>query len=79
MTTEDSYEPIPSIEGLFDRVTRAIAHPHSTITEHDKERAAKVFLLFDSYLKEMVMGFSDEDCPSLLFGDHAQHVLDKLK
>lgn len=76
---EDCYQPNQAIEGLFDRVTKAIAHPHTTITEHDRERAASVFLLFDPYLKEMVMGFEDEDCPSLLFGDHAQYVLDKLK
>ena len=67
------------MEELFEKVTRVIAHPHTTITEHDRERAAKVFLLFDSYLKEMVMGFEDEDCPSLLFDDHAQYVLDRLK
>lgn len=76
---EDCYRPNPAIEELFDKVTRAIAHPHTTITEHDKERAAKVFLLFGPYLKEMIMGFEDEDCPSLLFEDHAQCVLDELE
>lgn len=79
MTIEDCYLPNPAMEQLFERVMRAIAHPHTTITEHDRERAAKVFLLFDPYLKEMIMGFEDEDYPSLLFGDHAQYVLDKLK
>jgi hypothetical protein len=76
---EDCYQPNPAMEQLFDRVTKATAHPHTTITEHDKERAARVFLIFDSYLKEMIMGFEDEDCPSLLFGDHAQYVLEELK
>lgn len=79
MTVEDFFQPSPALSELFDNVVRAIAHPHTTITEHDRERAARVFLLFDSYLKEMVMGFEDEDCPSLLFGDHAQYVLDELK
>lgn len=77
MTMEDCYLPNLAIEGLFDRVTKAIAHPHTTITEHDRERAAKIFLLFDSYLKDVILGFEDDD--SILLDAHAQYVLDKLK
>jgi len=35
---------------LFEIVTKIIAEPHSTITEHDKRRAIQVFLAFDEYL-----------------------------
>jgi hypothetical protein len=27
---------------LFDRITEIIASPHTTITDHDKERAVKI-------------------------------------
>lgn len=44
-------KPNPALEELLDKVAKVIAHPHTTITEHDRERAAKVFLTFDPYLE----------------------------
>ena len=36
-------------EELFGVVCRIIAHPHKTITDHDKSRALSIFVLFDDY------------------------------
>lgn len=73
---EDCYRPNPAIGELFEKVTRVIAHPHTTITEHDKERAAIVFLLFDSYMEDAIT--RSEDFESLLFSKYARRVLDEL-
>ena len=34
---------------LFDCITKIIAHPHKTITEHDKARAIAIMVVFDDY------------------------------
>ncbi len=37
-------------EELFDCITRIVAHPHKTVTEHDKSRAMAIFVTFSDYL-----------------------------
>ncbi len=37
-------------EELFNTITKIVAHPHKTITDHDKSRALSIFVLFDDYL-----------------------------
>ena len=70
-----------SIDKLFEIVTKTIAEPHTTIIEHDKRRAIRVFLQFDEYLMENVpeycgdtTAFGDVD-----FGSYAAGVLDELE
>jgi hypothetical protein len=36
-------------EELFDCITRIVAHPHKTITEHDQSRALAIMVAFDDY------------------------------
>ena len=36
-------------EELFNTITRIVAHPHTTITEHDQSRALAVMLVFEDY------------------------------
>ena len=36
-------------EELFSCISRIIAHPHKTITEHDQSRALAIMLVFDDY------------------------------
>ena len=43
-----------NLDELFEIVTKVIASPHTTITEHDKRRAIQVFLGFDDYLIDNV-------------------------
>ena len=44
------------LEELFEVVCRIIAHPHTSITSHDKQRAAKIFLALQDYVSNHVQG-----------------------
>ena len=37
-------------EELFTTITKIVAHPHKTITEHDQSRALAILVVFDDYL-----------------------------
>ena len=54
----NAYQPAFSIgvEELFDVVTNIVAHPHTVITSHDKQRAAKIFLAIQDYIGNHVQG-----------------------
>jgi hypothetical protein len=54
-----------SIDELFEIVTKVIASPHTTILEHDKRRAIRVFIAFEEYLLDNV----PEYCGNTAFGD----------
>ncbi len=69
-----------SIDELFDMVTKTIASPHTTIIEHDKRRAIRVFLQFDEYLMENVPEYcGDTAFGEIDFGSYAAGVLDELE
>ena len=36
-------------EDLFECITKIVAHPHKTITEHDQSRALAIMVVFDDY------------------------------
>lgn len=36
-------------EELFNTITKIVAHPHNTITEHDQSRALAIMVVFDDY------------------------------
>ena len=67
-----------SIDELFEIVTKKIASPHTTITEHDKRRAVCVFLYFDDYLIDALPGYCEEGC-EIDFGGYAAGILDELE
>ena len=67
-----------SIDELFEMVTKKIASPHITITEHDKRRAVCVFLYFDDYLIDALPGYCEEGC-EIDFGGYAAGILDELE
>lgn len=50
-------------EYLFDTITKIVASPHTTITKHDQERAAKILLAFHSYIGQHEQGQEDSDYP----------------
>ncbi len=69
-----------SMDELFDMVTKTIAEPHTTIIEHDKRRAIRVFLQFDEYLMENVPEYcGDTAFGEIDFGGYAAGVLDELE
>jgi hypothetical protein len=44
------------VEELFDVITNIVAHPHTSITSHDRQRAAKIFLSLQDYVSNHVEG-----------------------
>jgi hypothetical protein len=44
-------------EELFECITKIVAHPHKTITEHDQSRALAIMIVIDDYLTN----FSESD------------------
>lgn len=48
-----------SMDELFDVVTKIVAHPHTAIVSHDKQRAAKIFLALQDYVSNYVQGYED--------------------
>ena len=65
---------------LFDIVTKIIASPHTTITEHDKRRAIQVFLAFDEYLIDVDVAAGRCDVGDEYdFGSYAEKILDELE
>jgi hypothetical protein len=47
------------VEELFDVITNIVAHPHTSITSHDRQRAAKIFLSLQDYVSNHVQGWED--------------------
>ena len=41
-------------ENLFECITKIVAHPHKTITEHDQSRALAIMLVVDDYFTNYV-------------------------
>lgn len=66
------------MEKLFDIVTKIIAHPHTAILDHDKMRAARVFLAFDDYLIDLIPGYCDP-AREIDFGAYASQIIDELE
>jgi len=69
-----------SIDELFEMITKAIASPHTTITEHDKRRAVCVFLYLDEYLMDNVPEYcGDTEFGETDFGGYAGNILVQLE
>ena len=49
-------------EELFSCITKIIAHPHKTITEHDQSRALAIMMVFDDYLSNYTQCQEDIGC-----------------
>jgi hypothetical protein len=41
-------------EELFECITKIVAHPHHTITEHDQSRALAIMLVFEDYFSNFL-------------------------
>ena len=41
-------------ENLFECITKIVAHPHKTITEHDQSRALAIMVVVDDYFTNYV-------------------------
>lgn len=82
-------ELMDQYQKLFDQLAKVIAHPHSTITEHDWERAAAVFYALHEYVTDQEQPFGGGESgwvnsTHLKFYDFLSHSLtedelDKIK
>ena len=57
-------------EELFECITKIVAHPHKTLTEHDKSRALAIMMVFDDYFTNYLQ--SDNN------GGHCVYERDEL-
>ena len=66
---------------LFDMVAKTIAEPQTTITEHDKRRAIRVFLYLDEFMMENVPEYCSDtsELGEIDFGSYAAEQLDILE
>ena len=49
-------------EELFECITKIVAHPHKTITEHDQSRALAIMVVFDDYFTNYTESGNDGHC-----------------
>jgi hypothetical protein len=69
-------------EQLFEVVCCIIAHPHTSITIHDKQRAAKIFLALQDYVGNYTQCYEDSGCfvdtdPALDFDTYVESIFDE--
>ncbi len=69
-----------SMDELFEMVTKAIAEPHTTITDQHKNRAIRVFIAFEEFLLDNVPEYcGGTELGEIDFGSYAAGVLDELE
>jgi hypothetical protein len=69
-----------TLNELFEMVAEVIAEPHTTILEHDKLRAIRVFIAFEEFLLDNVPTYcGDTDFGKIDFGGYAAGQLDILE
>jgi len=67
-------------EELFECITKIVAHPHNTITEHDQSRAIAIMLVFEDYFTNYTQsdnngGHCVYECDELDFEDFVRYKL----
>ncbi len=67
-------------EELFSCITKIVAHPHKTITEHDQSHALAIMVVFDDYFTNYVQsdnngGYCVYECDAMDFTDFVRFKL----
>jgi hypothetical protein len=70
------------VSHLFEVITNIVAHPHTSITSHDKQRAAKIFLALQDYVGNHTQCYEDSGCfvdtdPALDFDTYVESIFDE--
>jgi hypothetical protein len=70
------------VSHLFEVITNIVAHPHTSITSHDKQRAAKIFLALQDYVGNHVQGIEGfghfvYSEPALDFDTYVESIFDE--
>ena len=69
------------VSHLFEVIQNIVAHPHTSITSHDKQRAAKIFLALQNYVYNHTECYEDSGCfvgeHSLDFDTYVESIFDE--
>ena len=70
------------VSHLFEVIANIVAHPHTSITSHDKQRAAKIFLALQDYVGNHVQGIEGfghfvYSEPALDFDTYVESIFDE--
>ena len=69
------------VEELFDVITNIVAHPHTAIVKHDRERAAKIFLALQDYVYNHTECWENTGCfvsePALDFDTYLEGIFNE--
>ena len=64
-------------EELFECITKIVAHPHKTITEHDQSRALAIMVVIDDYFSNYAE--SDNDGGHYVYEQEATDFTDFVR
>jgi len=66
---------------LFDVITNIVAHPHTAVVKHDRERAAKIFLALQDYVYNHTECWENTGCfvsePALDFDTYLESIFNQ--
>ena len=67
-------------ENLFECITKIVAHPHKTITEHDQSRALAIMVVVEDYFTNYVQsdnngGYCVYECDAMDLTDFVRSKL----
>jgi len=69
------------VDELFDVITNIVAHPHTAIVKHDRERAAKIFLALQDYVYNHTECWENTGCfvsePALDFDTYLEGIFNE--
>jgi hypothetical protein len=70
------------VSHLFEVIANIVAHPHTSITTHDKQRAAKIFFALQDYIGNYTQCYEDSGCfvdtdPALDFDTYVESIFDE--
>jgi hypothetical protein len=51
------------MEQLFEQVQKIVSHPHTALTEHDKVRAAKIFMMLNDFVYKTETVVNEDAAP----------------
>jgi hypothetical protein len=69
------------VDELFDVITNIVAHPHTAVVKHDRERAAKIFLALQDYVYNHTECWENTGCfvsePALDFDTYLEGIFNE--
>ena len=69
------------VDELFEVITNIVAHPHTSIVKHDRERSAKIFLALQDYVYNQTECWENAGCfvsePALDFDTYLEGIFDE--